>query len=74
MWPRSKMEDKNQDRTRENGQRPPYRPSMFANVFRGFYDKFQNVPLRAFDLFIGLCIAAIVLLIVVGTLQGRGII
>lgn len=67
------MEEKNQDRTRENGQPKPYQPSMFANLFHGFYDKFQNVPLRAFDIFIGLCIAAIVVLIVVGMLQSRGI-
>ena len=67
------MEEKKEDRARETGQPSPYKPSMFANVFRSFYDLFRNVPLRAFDIFIGLCVAAIVILIVVGTLQGRGI-
>lgn len=68
------MEEKKKDLPRETEAPKPYKPSVFANVFRGFYDKFQNVPLRAFDIFIGLCIAAILILIVVGTLQGRGII
>lgn len=68
------MEEKKEDRPRETGQPEPYKPSMFSNVFRDFYDLFRNVPLRAFDIFIGLCIAAILILIVVGTLQARGII
>lgn len=60
-------------RPRDREDKGEYRPSMFSNVFRGFYDRFRNVPLRHFDIFIGLCVAAIVVVIVVGILQGRGI-
>ena len=56
---------------RENGD--DYRPSVFANLFRGFYDRFRGVPLRYFDLFIGLCVAAIVIVVAVGVLQARGV-
>ena len=56
---------------RENGD--GYRPSMFGNIFQSFYDRFLGVPLRYFDLFIGLCIAAIVIIVAVGVLQARGI-
>ena len=50
-----------------------YRPSMFGNIFQSFYDRFRGVPLRYFDIFIGLCIAAIVIIVAVGVLQARGI-
>ena len=50
-----------------------YRPSLFGNIFRGFYDRFRGVPLRYFDIFIGLCIAAIVVIVAVGILQSRGV-
>ena len=50
-----------------------YRPSMFGNIFHSFYERFRGVPLRYFDIFIGLCVAAIVIIIVIGILQGRGI-
>ena len=63
----------------QQDNRPPqereddYRPSLFGNIFQSFYDRFRGVPLRYFDLFIGLCVAAIALIIVVGVLQARGI-
>ena len=50
-----------------------YQPSMFSNVFHSFYERFRGVPLRYFDIFIGLCITAIVVIVVVGVLQARGI-
>lgn len=62
-------QDKQTSQEEENG----YRPSLFANIFRGFYDRFRGVPLRYFDIFIGLCVAAIVILVVAGVLQARGI-
>ncbi len=73
MWPRSKMADKNQERSRDNGQPKPYKPSIFANLFHGFYERFRSVPLLAFDIFIGLCVAAIVVIIAVSFLHSRGI-
>lgn len=39
-----------------------------------FYDKFEGIPLRALDIFIGICIAAFIILVVVGYLKGHGII
>ncbi len=67
------MADKNQERARDNGQPKPYKPSMFANLFRDFYELFRNVPLQAFDIFIGLCVAAIAIIIAVSFLHSRGI-
>lgn len=63
---------------RQDKRQPPenkddYRPSLFGNIFQSFYDRFRDVPLRYFDVFIGLCVAAIAIIIVVGALQARGI-
>ena len=58
---------------RENEDKSGYRPSLFGNIFHGFYDRFRGVPLRYFDVFIGLCVAAIAIVIVLGVLQARGI-
>ena len=64
------MEDKDKTPQKEEKE---YRPSVFGNVFHSFYDQFRGVPLRYFDIFIGLCVAAIVIVIVIGVLQARGI-
>ena len=50
-----------------------YRPSAFSNVFQSFYEQFRGVPLRYFDIFIGLCLAALVIIIGIGVLQAKGI-
>lgn len=65
------MEQQDKQTPQENEDN--YRPSLFGNIFQSFYDRFRGVPLRYFDIFIGLCVAAIAILIVVGTLQARGI-
>ena len=63
----------------QQDKRPPqenkdgYRPSLFGNIFQDFYDRFRDVPLRYFDIFIGLCVGAIAIIIVVGALQARGL-
>ena len=62
-----------QDRKTPQEEKSDYRPSLFANIFPGFYERFRSVPLRYFDIFIGLCVAAIVIIVVVGVLQARGI-
>ena len=69
------QQDKRPPREEDNGSRPDnnYRSSLFGNIFQSFYDRFLGVPLRYFDIFIGLCVAAIVVIIVVGALQARGI-
>lgn len=62
-----------QDKKPPEGKEDGYRPSVFGNIFQSFYDRFRGVPLRYFDIFIGLCVAAIVILVAVGVLQARGI-
>lgn len=71
MLPRSNGERQDKRPSREGDN--DYRPSLFGNIFQGFYDRFRGVPLRYFDVFIGLCVAAIAIIIVVGVLQARGI-
>ena len=36
------------------------------NAFENLYENFRNVPLKYLDMFIGLCVAALVLVIVLG--------
>ena len=43
-----------------------------GNAFEHFYEHFRKVPLKYIDLFIGLCVAALVLVIVLGLLDSRG--
>ncbi len=43
------------------------------NAVETLYDKI-NVPVKYVDLFIGLCVAAIVVCVILGMLKGRGII
>ena len=64
------MEDR--DKQPQEGK-DDYRPSMFSNIFHSFYEQFRGVPLRYFDIFIGLCMAALVIVIAVGVLQAKGI-
>lgn len=59
-----------EDKRPEEKERPQ---SLMHYAFRGFYERFKGVPLRWFDLFIGLCVAAIVIVLIVGVLQGRGV-
>ncbi len=39
------------------------------NAFENFYENFRNVPLKYVDIFIGVCIAALVLVIALGILN-----
>lgn len=43
------------------------------NAFERFYEKFRGVPLKYIDIFIGVCLAALVLVVVTGSLKGFGI-
>ncbi|MBQ7534405.1 MAG: hypothetical protein IJT43_02165 [Stomatobaculum sp.] len=38
-----------------------------------FYSRFDGVPLRALDIFIGVCVFAFIAVITVGILKARGI-
>ena len=44
------------------------------NAMEKFYERFRGVPLRNIDIFIGICAAAFVVIVVLGMLKGRGII
>lgn len=37
-----------------------------------FYEHFRGVPLKYLDIFIGICVAALILFIVLGFLKGHG--
>lgn len=43
----------------------------FKNAKERLYDKI-NIPIKYLDIFIGICVAAIVVLTVMGMLKGRG--
>ena len=66
------MEDQD-TRPQEEEKKDDYRPSAFGNIFQNFYEQFRGVPLRYFDIFIGLCMAALVIILAVGVLQAKGI-
>ncbi len=43
------------------------------NAFENFYEKFSKVPLKYIDTFIGVCVAALVIVVLVGILKSKGI-
>ena len=43
------------------------------NAFENFYENFRKVPLRYIDIFIGVCTAALVIVVLVGILKSKGI-
>lgn len=53
-------------------QKPEIREHMPANSVQEFYERFRGVPLKKIDMFIGICIAAIVVVVIVGMLDARG--
>ena len=67
------MEEKRSEQTPEQQseqQRPD--PSQL-NAVEKFYENFRGVKLRHLDIFIGCCIAALVLVVLFGALRGNGI-
>ena len=42
------------------------------NAFENFYEKFRKVPLKYIDIFIGVCVAALVSVVLVGILKSKG--
>lgn len=47
----------------------PRRDRSELNAFENFYENFRNVPLKYIDIFIGVCVAALVLVVAVGILN-----
>lgn len=43
------------------------------NAVEKFYENFRGVKLRHLDIFIGCCVAALVLVVLLGALRGNGI-
>lgn len=43
------------------------------NAIEKFYEKFRGIPLKYIDLFIVVCVAALILVILMGMLKERGI-
>lgn len=43
------------------------------NAFENFYEKFSKVPQKYIDIFIGVCVAALVIVVLVGILKSKGI-
>ena len=43
------------------------------NAFENFYERFSKVPLKYIDVFIGVCVAALVIVVLVGILKSKGI-
>ena len=43
------------------------------NAFENFYENFSKVPLKYIDVFIGVCVAALVIVVLVGILKSKGI-
>lgn len=42
------------------------------NAFERFYEHFRKVPLKYVDLFIGICITAFFVVVILGMLKDRG--
>ena len=45
------------------------RDKSVLNAFENLYENFRNVPLKYLDIFIGVCVAALVLVIALGILN-----
>ena len=67
------MEEKRSEQTPEHPseqQRPD--PSQL-NAVEKVYENFRGINLKHLDIFIGCCIAALVLVVLIGALRGNGI-
>ena len=42
------------------------------NAFENFYENFRKVPLKYIDIFIGVCITALVIVVLIGILKSKG--
>ena len=75
------MEEKEKTLTPETLETPdtaapetePVRPDRSQlNAFENFYENFRKVPLKYIDIFIGVCITALVVVILIGILKSKG--
>ena len=63
-------EEKTTSETQKSDSRPDHSQ---LNAFENFYEKFRKVPLKYIDIFIGVCVAALVIVVLVGILKSKGI-
>ena len=63
-------EEKTTSETQKSDSRPDHSQ---LNAFENFYEKFRKVPLKYIDVFIGVCVAALVIVVLVGILKSKGI-
>ena len=68
----SNMNEHKEQQPMEPEQAPPRPDPNDLYPVERFYERFRDVPLRRIDLFIGLCVAALVLVVAVGVLDGQG--
>ena len=60
--------------THEGTEQKSDRPDRSQlNAFENFYENFRKVPLKYIDIFIGVCVAALVIVVLVGILKSKGI-
>ncbi len=59
--------------TPETEKKPDRSDRSQLNAFENFYEKFRKVPLKYIDIFIGVCVAALVIVVLVGILKSKGI-
>ena len=57
----------------ENEKKDPRRDPSQLNAIEKLYEKFRGVPLKYIDIFIGVCAAAFVAVVILGMLKGRGL-
>lgn len=50
----------------------PESPNRQRTGMENFYEHFRGVPLKYLDIFIGICVAALILFVVLGFLKGHG--
>ena len=63
-----------EEKTPPETEKKPYRPvHSQLNAFENFYEKFRKVPLKYIDIFVGVCVAALVIVVLVGILKSKGI-
>ena len=57
----------------EKNETVPRRDPSQLNAIEKFYEKFRGVPLKYIDIFIGVCVAVFLIVVILGMLRGRGI-
>ena len=57
----------------EKKESAPRRDPSQLNAIEKFYEKFRGVPLKYIDIFIGVCVAVFLIVVLLGMLRGRGI-